>query len=196
MDLIVDLVSKGNWLTIAVAHAGISERVLHLWLARARDARDAAEEHNPDNPTDPTWTPTPIPQDMTRYVHFLQRLERARAQAESHAVETIHQVITGGYEVKRRTRFLPDGSEETEVEVTPPDGKLALEYLARVDPERWGRAPTQRVEITGKDGGAIAVEASSSVDALAERFASLRAIESGEAKGVDVEDAVLVEGDV
>jgi hypothetical protein len=34
------------------------------------------------------------------------------------------------------------------------------------------------------------------VDALAERFASLRAIESGEAKGVDdagIEDAVLVE---
>jgi transposase-like protein len=194
MDVVVEYVRKGNWLTVAAANAGIGYSTLNLWLQRARDARDAAEPHNPTNPTDPDWRPIPIPDDMRPYVAFLERVERAHAEGESHAVEALHTAIEGGFVVRRR--HLPDGSLEEEV--APPDGKLALNYLAVRDPERWGRTPTQRIEVTGRDGGAIAVEASSSVDALAERFAGLRAIESGpaDAKGVEgYEDAEIVEDD-
>ena len=57
----------------------------------------------------------------------------------------------------------------TEVEVTAPDGRLALEYLARRDPERWGRTPTQRLEVVGVtavSAEGAGVEASSTVDGL------------------------------
>lgn len=49
---------------------------------------------------------------------------------------------------------------------TPGDWRAAMEYLARRDPENWARVNPQKVEVTGKDGGAIILKTGMSMDDL------------------------------
>ena len=60
-------------------------------------------------------------------------------------------------------------------------------YLERTNPRKWGR--TETVEITGADGGAIAV-AYSIKESLAEKFAAAERIALDR-----IEDAEIVEDD-
>jgi hypothetical protein len=184
MDTIVALIAKGNYMQTACSAAGISTETVRVWLNIAREARDAA--HHPENPV-------PIPQDLVDYVGFLERLERAQYASEENAVNTIHAVIDGGWVSKRKQRVLPDGSVENELEYAGPDGRLALEFLARRDPERWGKTPVQRVELTGAGGGPVQVDTGPQVVGLAERLA-LQASERAALEGV--EDAEVVGDEV
>ena len=54
--------------------------------------------------------------------------------------------------------------------VLKPDGRLALEFVSRQAPDLWGRNGVARVELSGPDGGSIAVEESTAAAALTARF--------------------------
>lgn len=56
---------------------------------------------------------------------------------------------------------------DSEGNAIPGDWKAALEFLQRKNPGEWGRVDRSKVELTGKDGGAVAVDVSGARDLLA-----------------------------
>lgn len=114
-QLIVDAVTAGNYLKVAAAWAGISERTLAYWLARGREAQQLVDDHDElrlycpecgadragigdDLSADPTDNrcgvcgtveparPWALPPDEDRYLQFLHRVTRAETSAEVAAV--------------------------------------------------------------------------------------------------------------
>jgi hypothetical protein len=150
---IVELVQAGNYLSTAAEAAGIARRTLYQWLALGLQAQNAIDRGERITPT------------ARRYAQFAHTLSRVRARAEAGAVLTVTNAMRGGAVVRETTRRHRDGSEETERLYAPPDGRLALEYLARTAPARWGRR--QAVEVSGPGGGPVEVEHGISDDAAA-----------------------------
>ena len=80
---------------------------------------------------------------------------------------------------KRRDRDRQPIYDETgrtvERGFAPADGRLALEFVSRQAPDLWGRNGVARVELSGPDGGSIAVEESTMAAALTLRFEEVMA---------------------
>lgn len=144
-DAIVEAVRTGNYLETAAAAAGIGTTTLYRWLAEG-EAADA-------------------PRDKRE---FREAVTRARAEAETSMVGIVHRAAAGGALLKESTRTLPDGSEVTERQYAPPDGRTALEFMSRAFPDRWPRRSA--VEVTGAGGGPIRVEHARVIESLAERL--------------------------
>ncbi|MET8006221.1 hypothetical protein [Nonomuraea glycinis] len=145
-DLQADLckhISEGQYLNIACALARVGESTVYRWLS------DAAHDDAPQELRD-----------------FADAVEQARAEAEQLAVNVIFQDFKGGVLIKRAER--PDGSVEEQW--TPPNGKLALEYLARTRRDRY--QPVKAVELTGAGGGPVAISHGVDLAGLAERVAA------------------------
>ncbi|MEV1002635.1 hypothetical protein [Nonomuraea sp. NPDC050202] len=64
-----------------------------------------------------------------------------------------YQDAIGGVEIKRAVR--PDGTQE--VQTTPPNGKIALELMSRMDPDEWRPVKAVELEVSGPDGGPVRV---------------------------------------
>ncbi|MER5322301.1 hypothetical protein [Streptosporangium roseum] len=124
--ILCDAREKGNSITDCAAHAGIARGTLHRWLQEG-EADDSPPE----------------------FRDFRDRFTRARAMAIGPLLNAAYEDAIGGKEIKRATR--PDGTEE--VQFTPPNGKIALELMARMDPENW--LPRKAVELSGPEGAAI-----------------------------------------
>ncbi|WP_147425399.1 hypothetical protein [Bailinhaonella thermotolerans] len=93
-------------------------------------------------------------------------------------VEVIMLDARGGAVVKEAIRERADGTVEREQQLTPPNGKLALEYLARTRPRDW--RPVKAVEVSGPEGRPVAV-LNDNLAALAARVSKVRAqYEAGE----------------
>ncbi|MFI6536703.1 hypothetical protein ACIBHY_29925 [Nonomuraea sp. NPDC050547] len=135
-------VREGLYLATACALTNVGESTIYRWLS------DAAKEDAPQELRD-----------------FAEAVEQARAEAEVAAVNVIFQDFKGGVLIKRSER--PDGSVEEQW--TPPNGKLALEYLARTRRDRY--QPVKALEITGKDGGPVAMSHGVDLTGLADRVA-------------------------
>ncbi|TMR92550.1 hypothetical protein [Nonomuraea basaltis] len=135
-------IREGLYLTTACDLARVGESTVYRWLADAT---------KPD-----------APQEL---LDFAEAIEHARAEAEHTAVEVIFKDFRGGVLIKRSER--PDGSVEEQW--TPPNGKLALEYLARTRRDRY--QPVKALEITGKDGGPVAMSHGVDLTGLADRVA-------------------------
>lgn len=80
------------------------------------------------------------------FAQFAQEVTRAENDAELMATSVVMQVIQGGAVLSRRTRTTADGRETVEETYAPPDGHLALEYLARRLPREWGKV--ERIELS------------------------------------------------
>ncbi|MDP9868927.1 MULTISPECIES: hypothetical protein [Streptosporangium] len=118
----------GHSIASAAELAGSCERTVHTWRERGQ-AGDAPEE----------------------FAQFAQALTRARAKARDILVAAAFADAVGGVEIQRTIR--PDGTEE--VRTTPRNGRLALELPARMHLD-W--RPVKAVEISGPQGGAVAVD--------------------------------------
>jgi hypothetical protein len=149
----LDIVKKGNHLTTACAVVGIGVSTLYRWLDQAHQAdEDRAEGIE-------------LTDAQRVYVEFRDGLALARAHAEMRAVAVIERAMEGGFVISERPiqdsdgdlKYGPTGEVLYERTFTQPDGRLALNYLARSSPSVWGQNPTQRVEISAPgvagDGG-------------------------------------------
>lgn len=130
-----DIVKKGNHLTTACAVVGIGVSTMYRWLEQADEAE--AQQHQGHQPTDAQRV----------YLEFRDGLRLARAQAEMRAVSVIERAMDGGFVISERpiqdsngdVQYGPDGEVLYERSFTQPDGRLALNYLARSAPHMWGQ---------------------------------------------------------
>jgi hypothetical protein len=146
-DAIVQAVRAGNYLDTAADHAGVDRSTVYRWIKAGEDADAPAEVRD-----------------------FCAALSRARAEAEARMVAAVMRDAIGGVVIERRTRRYGDITE-VEERLTPPNGRVALEYLARSRPSTWTRRTD--VALTGADGGPVQVEQRSVViGVLADRLHS------------------------
>ena len=64
-DTIIELIRKGNYVSVAASAAGVSESTLYSWLQRAKNAKSG------------------------KFLEFSESLQKARAEAEVKAVEAV-----------------------------------------------------------------------------------------------------------
>jgi transposase-like protein len=142
---IISAVRKGAHLEAAAQAAGVHPSTVYRWLQLGEDVDIESE-----------------------YREFYEAFTRARAKAELTMVKAVVTDASGGAVIRHLTRTWRNGTVEEEYQYAPPNGRVALDYLARVHPDRWGRRP---VEVGGIDGAPIQVEQRSVVIAvLADRL--------------------------
>lgn len=163
---IVTAIRAGNTIRTSAEWADISYVTVYRWYA------DGALED--------------APQELKE---FRRAVDEARSAAEFRMVAAVVKDATGGALVKRVTRELRDGTVETEEQFTPPNGRVALEWLARARPQQWSRHGTVEVEVSGPNGGPIAVDhQAGSAEQIAERlrvFLAERNAAGGDRDGPD-----------
>jgi hypothetical protein len=157
-DRIIEIISAGNHLATAADVAGIGESTLYQWLQLGRDARAARDRGER------------LSRRALEYAEFAESVTRARATATIHAIGVVHKAMEGGYVLSEKETTYPDGKRTVARTFAAADGRLALEFVSRQAPDLWGRNGVARVELTGPDGGSIAVEESTMAAALAARF--------------------------
>lgn len=167
-DTIINIVLDGNHITTACAAAGVTRQALYRWLERADEITTAIERGEPYDV------------HGLRFVDFRDRLADARAQAEMRAVKVVERSMHGGFIISEEPLLDIEGQpvRDDNGEIlykrtySQPDGRLALSYLAKSRPDTWGQNPTNRIELTGSDGGPVRVETSGDqIASLSERLA-------------------------
>lgn len=119
---ILEALNLGNYIETAAQYAGISVTTMYNWLDRGRSERQRLDE-NPD--AEPN-------ENETKYVEFLEAVEKTRSKAETRAIGLIQKAASDG------------------------TWQAAAWFLERSFPARWGRK--QNVELTGEGGGSVKVE--------------------------------------
>jgi hypothetical protein len=185
------MVAAGNHLNTAAQAVGIGKSTLYQWLQLGRDAAIARDNGEP------------LTDHARAYVEFAESLARPRAEAEVHAVGIVEKVMAGGYLVSEQETIARDGTRTVKPAYAPADGKLALEYLAWMAPDRWGRNGVARVEVTGPESAPIEVEEATVAAALTARLSRVlaereaerqAALQAGAAHENDETDAEDVDG--
>jgi hypothetical protein len=194
-DYIINTVLDGNHITTACEAAGIARTTMYRWIEAANEA-DWNEQHD-----------QPVRPDAALYRNFRDRLAEARAQAEMSAVAVVQRSMKGGILVSEKPVIGPDGKVARDDDGTilyervwsQPDGRLALSYLGKSRPDVWGQNGSQRIELTGADGGPVQVETTEqaeTIETLADRLAAVAAQRRAEDQDdTDTVDAELVEED-
>ncbi|RVX45765.1 hypothetical protein EDD27_8582 [Nonomuraea polychroma] len=118
----------GHFLGTAADLCGVGRSTVHRWMARGEE-EDAPPE----------------------YREFCEALTRARARATDVLVSAAFADAGGGVLIRDVQR--PDGTRERAW--TPPNGRVALELLARMCPDDW--RPVRAVEVSGPQGGPVNV---------------------------------------
>jgi AcrR family transcriptional regulator len=149
---IVAAIRAGNYMQAAAEHAGVNPATVYRWLADADRPRARRELRE-----------------------FREAVMRARADCEVGMVATVVKAARGGALIRRTTRRYRDGSEDVEEQYAPPDGRVALEFLARAYPARWARRTS--IEVGSSDDDA-ARPAPDRITVLATRVR--RALEGGD----------------
>lgn len=94
-EMILEAMRVGNYFHVCCEYAGVSRATGYGWLQRARDAKAMAEEHG-----------VAIPETEQVYVHFLDDVTQARAQAEIRLVANVAKAATedwrAGVEILKR----------------------------------------------------------------------------------------------
>ncbi|WP_449064787.1 hypothetical protein [Planomonospora algeriensis] len=129
-DRLCEYIRAGNYLATAAELCGVGRSTVNRWLAEG-EAEDAP----------------------AGYRELRDAVTRARAEAEAQMVSIVQLDARGGAVVREVTRRWPDGTVETDRQLTPPNGRLALEYLARTRPQEW--RPVKAVEVSGPAGGPV-----------------------------------------
>jgi hypothetical protein len=124
----------------------------------------------------------------------LRSLSRARARATSDAIGVVQKVMAGGYLISEKPALTGDrlpiydetGALAYERVFARPDDRLAMGYLSRQAPDLWGRNGVARVDLTGPNGGSIAVEERTAAAALTARFEEVLAQREEERRELEV----------
>lgn len=158
---LLDAFSKGAPISMACGRVGISEACFYSWMQMGREGV------------------------APRYVEFLEKVTRAREQADFAMLEIVRNVAAG--EPCVICQGTGQDNDEPEKKCSqcrgskyaiPPDGKLALDYLARRRSKDFARRTKAEVQHTGPGGGPVQVM---KVEGLAELTAEqLTALAWGE----------------
>lgn len=173
---ILEIIEQGNHITTACAMVGIGTSTLYRWIELADDAE--AQKEDP--------RAAPLTPDQEMFLEFRDGLRLARARAEMRAVAVIERSMEGGFVISEEPvqdaegelKYGPRGELLWKRTYTQPDGRLAMNYLARSSPSAWGQNAVQRVELTGAGSGAAGEGEGLSDDAavlLAEQLARVAA---------------------
>jgi hypothetical protein len=135
-----------HFLGTAADLCGVGRSTVHRWMALGEEEGAVPE-----------------------YREFREALTRARARASVDLVSAAFADAVGGTLVREVIR--PDGTRERAW--TPPNGRVALELLARMYPEEW--RPVKAVEVSGHQGGPIEVGSNAAVvESLVRRIAEVK----------------------
>jgi hypothetical protein len=189
---IVALITAGNYLSTAAEAVGVARSSVYRWIDWGKEEAQRIARGDPPDP------------DREVFVQFYEATTKARAKRETVLVDVLSNVIQGGAVTKRtpltdRGKIVrdDDGAIMYVEEYASPDGRLALEVLARTKPDDWARKPPTQVEITGAGGGPIEVDGPGAVASLAARIAAVRAQREEDERlmlgGPDVVDAEVIE---
>lgn len=146
---ICDALSNGAFFKHACRYAGISHQTGEGWMQRGRKALDAGE-----------WAPT-----EQIYVDFVKACETAK-----------NNLVVAGVLVVRKA-MQPTLAEKVTITTTKADGTVVTKEVERHHPPDWRAAQAMlkaqengswsdkaKVEVTGKDGGAMKVDISDGLD--------------------------------
>ena len=193
----MEILTAGNHIATAADITGVAQSTLFGWLQLGREARAARDRGERLDPR------------AREYLEFLEAVTRARARATADAIGVVQKVMVGGYLISEEPALSGDGLpiyDQTGALAykrvfAQPDGRLAMEYASRHTPDLWGRNGVARVELSGPDGGPIAIEESTMAAALTKRFEEVLAREEEErreleALGIDPDADDVYEGEV
>lgn len=127
---LINAIRLGTPLATAALFADVDKESIRHWRRKGEDARKMAPS---------TRTPT-----QQRYVDFVVELNKALAEAALVAQRTVHSFMS---------KALNDPDNPVSVE----DKRLALDASKFYLTHRDGKNYNPRVEITGEDGGPVAV---------------------------------------
>lgn len=174
LEDLVRLVEGGAFVYVACEAVGVSRMTFYRWLEAA------GEEDAP-----------------LELVHFRESLERARALAETRAVEHLWTVAKGGAVVKERSFYDKQGNLVEEREFSPPTAQPVQFLLERGFSERWGRRASLAVSMG--DGGLDAPSGKALSEDPLERLAarlSQRMAELNPGQGEPLVEGEIVDADV
>lgn len=156
---IVTALRAGASVEDAVIASGVSTTTYYRWTQRGRIE---AERLDANPRARPKAADTP-------YREFWEAVTRARAEFRLAAVAALQQSLRP-FERRTTKTFTVAGQvtkQEVSVETVQPDGRLALEVLARQDPENW--AKTSVVAHKGvEDAPPIRTESTQTIVGLSE----------------------------
>lgn len=187
-ERLLNAVRTGNYFETACAIAGIAPSTGYGWVHRGQ--AEAERRRSGLTAADRRDAGLPSAASEQRFVEFAEALATARGELEQRIVAAVMRSSIGGVTTKKVKRTLKDGTVEEEETVTAPDGRVALEFLARAFPGNWARRQALEVEVTTGEGGGASLQASGAELLLARRFAEWR-----QEREADVEDAELVGDD-
>jgi hypothetical protein len=120
-NIILDYISKGNYIKTACMAAGISEHTFYNWEERA-------EQYNPDNGTGEDYL----------YFQFFQEVKRAEAQNIARNLQNIQSYADSGKQANWQAsawilerKYPAEFGKRMELEVGPSKVLLALQDQAR-----------------------------------------------------------------
>ncbi len=123
---IVESVRRGNYLSVAAGAAGVCRQTVYNWLARGQEEPEG------------------------RFREFFGAVTRARAEHEIDVVAALHRAMTGYVETRTKVVQGPNGTVTVTEQIERFEPALALEFLARTDPQHWGRR--DRVGLADAEG--------------------------------------------
>lgn len=146
---LVAAMQRGNGIDTAAEYAGIPARTAKHWLARGRNAVMAAEDNN-----------APIDPAELVYVKVAAEMLSARARAKVRNVEVVQRAAELRVVRDRHGEVVMDDNGRPLLEAG--DWKAAAWWLERSHPDEFG--PTQRTELSGPGGGAVSIDARTTMD--------------------------------
>lgn len=168
----------GYPIRVACGLAGVTATSFFRWIQRAEALDYALATGKPYNRSD----------EMFR--EFRDRAQRARASAARTMVDVVFNAAEGGQLIEEEPALDGDGKAILDNAGNPvmkrkwstPDGRLALQYLAKAQPEDWAGGP-QRLELTGPGGLPLNPDGSAeggepdgdAINSLARRVAAIQA---------------------
>jgi hypothetical protein len=91
------------------------------------------------------------------FVAFAEAIDRGRAECECLLVSAFMKDALGGSVTSKTTTFRPDGTVVETERRAPPNGRLALDGLARKYSKRWSKPSAPLVGVN-QEGGSITIQ--------------------------------------
>lgn len=148
-NIITTAVQNGHHITTACNLANVGHSTLYTWLNRANEVEEALNNG------------TEYPIEWHPLLDFRDRLAVARADAEVFMVDVVRKDVAGG-QVTSEEPVVNDRGEAQYDEngdvlwkrtYSQTNGRLALAYLAKASPDKWG--DKSRIEILTPDNNPV-----------------------------------------
>lgn len=153
-DALIDAIRNGASPNRASTDALVSSTAVANWVRRGHAERARLDELHPDG-----WTDKDVTKSEQIYVAFVARVENAQKEWEQEALAAIREAGVGEEFVETVTTRVDDGAKVSvteSVRVKKTKSWQALAWLLeRRMPGEYARV--SRTEVTGADGGPIAL---------------------------------------